>query len=62
MSLTITALVLLMAAPSATDEDVANHAVPLGMYTTLSECNRALGWIAEHQQQLDTHLWCSNDH
>jgi len=52
-------IIFMMVAPTASDIDVENHSYPLSMYTSMDECTQALGWINEHRDDLDRHIWCS---
>ena len=52
-------IIFMMVAPTASDIDVENHSYPLSMYASMDECTQALGWINEHRDNLDRHIWCS---
>lgn len=52
-------IIFMMVSPTASDSDVENHSFPISMYASFDECEQALGWINEHRDDLDRHIWCS---
>jgi len=52
-------IIFMMVAPTASDIDVENHSFPVSLYSSMYECTQALGWINEHRDELDRHIWCS---
>ena len=52
-------IIFMLVAPTATDYDVEINSFPISVYTSMDECTQALGWINEHRDNLDRHIWCS---
>jgi len=52
-------IIFMLVAPTASDIDVENHSYPISLYASMDECTQALGWINEHRDDLDRHIWCS---
>lgn len=49
---------VLMVAPTASDMDVENYAIPLGVYEEQEECVDAMMWLDEHEMGLPRHIFC----